>query len=1102
MLHPHTVQHMIRPDRVRRRLNVLGTVGIVLVLLLTTYLPLAGQHRPADAAATGGLAPDVGAAAQADTGLVISGYVTDQNGQPLVDVLLNGLPGSPRTNDRGFYTAFVERGWTGEITPQLRPYSFTPQTRIYSNLYGDYAEQNFIGLYGGGTLDTTAVTELPSAGCFEEAHAAWTFEGDWNPLRQDGASMDVFQGFMAGNPANTGYAEFTFSGDGFALLYYRSPYGGMADVYVDNLSTPYTRLDMYADTVAGLEEALLEVTGLDPDAQHRVRIVPVPETNPLSLGDTVAVDRIDVPAYDPIYDDNCPASGVFDDGDTAGDAADLELLTEEDFENGTPDSWSLPAGWPVVADADASGNGAATDGNHVLAVSSGRTAARYGLLPLEDVIVQADVRVSAGVLTLGVRQSASGGYALAMAADGTLTLLRGEAPVAEAAVEPLASATQVHLEAVGDTLRVLVEGEPVLDYVDASPLPAGVVTWAAADLPRREDDTVGYWIAVDNVSIWGSLPARTSDATTTVGNRVWDDLDYDGIQDPGEPGVDGVRVDIYKKNGKRVGRTTTSGGGYYSFTVKGDQVYFIKVKLPDGYDFTTQFAGSDPYADSDFDQFTGKTPKYTLYGGSYYTSVDAGLVKLYNCQAELDLMLVLDGSGSIDQDEWNIIKSFSRGLANSFRFGRNGAKFGIVQFASPGRGKVHLGLTGNRSTVMNKIKKMSKIGGSTDIGEGVRLAQRKIDQGGRNAPTPHAMVILTDGAHNGRIDPENEALKARAKGTVVYVVAVDASSYYIDRYINPMASDPDSQHVFEVDGLNDLVAALYALAGATCDTPNRPKAPKLVSPRKGANVNAAIVDWDPVDDATQYEVWWSQDKKFRTYYWGTTTSTSFWWSNPPSDGKWYWKVRGLNGDVPGPWSKRWYYKLDRTAPDVPDVRSPSCGSVFSNDRPKLKWTKEKGASKYDIRLDTAYPPSVIVETKGGTSYRPPSPLLRNTYYWQVRARDKAGNVSGWSSICWFTVQSKANDKPLLNRFTSLPTLRWEILDWAIGYEIQVNDSKNFRNPHLDASTYGGAPEVMASWNWWPDGLWDGTWYWRVRGIDAKHKTGKWSSVESFTVETN
>ena len=68
-----------------------------------------------------------------------------------------------------------------------------------------------------------------------------------------------------------------------------------------------------------------------------------------------------------------------------------------------------------------------------------------------------------------------------------------------------------------------------------------------------------------------------------VGNRVWLDngavggTASNGIQDGTEPGVDGVRVELYTSAGVFVDFTTTSGGGYYYFDNLEPGVYYVNI---------------------------------------------------------------------------------------------------------------------------------------------------------------------------------------------------------------------------------------------------------------------------------------------------------------------------------------------------------------------------------------------------------------------------------------------------------------------------------------------------------------------------------------------
>lgn len=71
--------------------------------------------------------------ATAVTTLTISGTITS-GGTGLVNVVMNGLPGNPTTNASGFYTASINYGWSGTVTPTMANYTFTPPSTTYTNV--------------------------------------------------------------------------------------------------------------------------------------------------------------------------------------------------------------------------------------------------------------------------------------------------------------------------------------------------------------------------------------------------------------------------------------------------------------------------------------------------------------------------------------------------------------------------------------------------------------------------------------------------------------------------------------------------------------------------------------------------------------------------------------------------------------------------------------------------------------------------------------------------------------------------------------------------------------------------------------------------------
>ncbi|MCZ7639774.1 MAG: SpaA isopeptide-forming pilin-related protein [Verrucomicrobia bacterium] len=110
----------------------------------------------------------------------------------------------------------------------------------------------------------------------------------------------------------------------------------------------------------------------------------------------------------------------------------------------------------------------------------------------------------------------------------------------------------------------------------------------------------------------------------SIGDFVWQDFDYDGIQDAHEPGVAGVTVQLLDCLDNVLAETTTDADGYYLFADLIPGNYRIRVLAPDGYVLSPQDQGSDDALDSDADA-NGLMACTTLEPGEHDPTWDAGL---------------------------------------------------------------------------------------------------------------------------------------------------------------------------------------------------------------------------------------------------------------------------------------------------------------------------------------------------------------------------------------------------------------------------------------------------------------------------------------------
>ncbi|WP_210402618.1 SdrD B-like domain-containing protein, partial [Duganella sp. HH101] len=111
----------------------------------------------------------------------------------------------------------------------------------------------------------------------------------------------------------------------------------------------------------------------------------------------------------------------------------------------------------------------------------------------------------------------------------------------------------------------------------------------------------------------------------TVGDRVWEDKNGNGVQDAGEAGIVGVKVDLKDEQGNVVKTTTTGADGKYSFTVDAGK-YAISVTAPTGMTATGLHTGSNGAIDSDVNA-AGQGDLITVAPGQANNDVDAGFYK-------------------------------------------------------------------------------------------------------------------------------------------------------------------------------------------------------------------------------------------------------------------------------------------------------------------------------------------------------------------------------------------------------------------------------------------------------------------------------------------
>jgi hypothetical protein len=142
------------------------------------------------------------------------------------------------------------------------------------------------------------------------------------------------------------------------------------------------------------------------------------------------------------------------------------------------------------------------------------------------------------------------------------------------------------------------------------------------------------WTSVQAASTWNMtnqdfayrLEGSESSTAHSLGDRVWNDTDHDGIQDSGEPGKAGVAVQLYSNSacsGAPAASDTTDISGIYGFANLSSGTYCLQFTRPSGWTISPQNKGSNEAKDSDANPTTGRITGISLTANNL--SQDVGL---------------------------------------------------------------------------------------------------------------------------------------------------------------------------------------------------------------------------------------------------------------------------------------------------------------------------------------------------------------------------------------------------------------------------------------------------------------------------------------------
>ena len=186
------------------------------------------------------------------------------------------------------------------------------------------------------------------------------------------------------------------------------------------------------------------------------------------------------------------------------------------------------------------------------------------------------------------------------------------------------------------------------------------------------------------------------------------------------------------------------------------------------------------------------------------------------CIANQDLIIAIDGSGSVREDGFNILKSFALDLLSKYQseyFGSGAMKVGLIEFGngiimpdgvtvSPAM-NLHV-LTADLGAVKGAVEGMVQKKGFTNMAQAFALAETMYTAAGRKG-SQSALLVITDGKPSFQFQTNELVEQLDDKGVQRFFVVVSDNEKSIDT-MKKWASAPWETNLLHVPGLSPLDA--------------------------------------------------------------------------------------------------------------------------------------------------------------------------------------------------------------------------------------------------------------------------------------------------------
>ena len=184
------------------------------------------------------------------------------------------------------------------------------------------------------------------------------------------------------------------------------------------------------------------------------------------------------------------------------------------------------------------------------------------------------------------------------------------------------------------------------------------------------------------------------------------------------------------------------------------------------------------------------------------------------CKSGLDIIFVLDASGSVGILHFVTMKSFVKTIISNFEIGADKTSVGVIRFASSASIVIPLGSINNAAQLNNSITNIYYTNGGTATHLALNLLQTAFNNSRTSQGVPQVAIVFTDGQSNSPSSTAQAAQLVHDAGIVVYSFGIGSGIDTTE--LNAIASSSNNVFVISNFSPSQFAAKLLPLQTSAC----------------------------------------------------------------------------------------------------------------------------------------------------------------------------------------------------------------------------------------------------------------------------------------------